>query len=258
MSKNIIETKLIQTAKCTVNTYARPNPSLFIFPGISSKPVWNKNNFKSAQILENNYDTIKEEFIQVKENNKLLNDYSLIDNEKGLHKGMWNWYSYVTKGKENDAFKQNFPKTHNILMGLDDLMRDVPFAYTFFSSLDHNSEIDPHYGPCNIRVRLHLGIDIPNNEEDNSKDFVKVGNEVIEGVVDYSKNTRSKCRFDIGEYSYNWKNGRSFVFDDTYIHSVCNISGKTRVILLVDLWHPELQPLERKAIVDMFNNTKKI
>ena len=39
-----------------------------------------------------------------------------------------------------------------------------------------------------------------------------------------------------------------FVFDDTYEHEVVNHSEEERVILLIDIWHPELDLEEREAI----------
>ena len=223
-----ITTKLVKSAKLTVNNLKRPNPSLFIFPGITWKPFWNPDDIPSALKLEKSYDLIKNEFLQAKMNNLLINDYSLSSNENMLHKGEWNWFSYVLKGKRNSKFSEVFPETNRILNSLDDLLVDLPFAYSFFSELKPNSEISPHYGACNLRLRIHLGIDIP-NDNDN-------------------------CFINIEEKSVNWKNGETIVFDDTYIHNVINKTDKTRVILLVDIWHPEIMKEEREAIVNMFNN----
>lgn len=219
------EAKLIKSALLRVNSYNRPNPTLFYFPGITSSSVWDSNQFKSARLLEQSYSFIKEEYVKAKHLNSLKNDYTMIDNEKSLHKGTWNWYSYIQKGKINESFKQQFPLTAQVLGSMDDLLCDVPFSYSFFSHLDSPSEIAHHYGPCNIRLRLHLGIDIPPGKD---------------------------CKINIEEKSFNWEEGKCILFDDTYIHNVVNSSGSSRTILLVDLWHPEITKNERKAIVEMF------
>lgn len=170
---NLVETKLIKSAVCRVNTFSRPFPTLFYFPGLTSKQVWDKNTSKSVKILEDNYNTIKQEFISASNSNSLSNDYTLIDKEQSLHKGSWEWYSMISKGQENVKFKEQLPKTREILMSLEDIMTDLPFAYTFFSSLASGAEIAPHYGPCNIRLRLHLGIDIPEENNSNSEKTVE-------------------------------------------------------------------------------------
>ena len=218
-----LEANLIKSAICKLNSYDRPNPTLFYFPGLTSKPVWNKDKFKCVKVLEENFNLIKQEYIDAEKSNILYNDYKLVDNEKSLHKGDWSWYSFISKGKVNNDFHKIFPQTYKILSSLDEIMYNIPFAYSFFSNLENGSEILPHYGPCNIRLRIHLGIEIPDNE----------------------------CFIEIAGNSKKWNEGKCIVFDDTFIHSVQNKSGKRRIILLIDTWHPELHYSEKEAITNM-------
>ena len=54
-----------------------------------------------------------------------------------------------------------------------------------------------------------------------------------------------------------WQEGVPIIFDDSYEHEACNLSeDKERVVLIFDIWHPDLQPNERQAIMDMFRNAK--
>lgn len=47
------------------------------------------------------------------------------------------------------------------------------------------------------------------------------------------------------------------IFDDTYEHEAGNLSKEgDRVLLLIDIWHPELEIGERNAIQDMFQIVK--
>jgi len=228
MSNNInLKCKILQSAKLSFNTINRPNPSLCYLPGLTSSPIWNEKDFKSCLILKENYTIIRDEYLNAYKNSILNNDYSIKDTEHKLHKGEWNWYSYIQKGKINTFFENAFPKTTKILSSLDDLMIKVPFSYSFFSELKPDSLIEPHYGPCNIRLRIHFGIDIPYNINED-------------------------CYMNIQEVSFNWENGECVVFDDSYLHSVVNKSKHTRVILLIDIWHPEISKNERKGIIDMF------
>jgi aspartyl/asparaginyl beta-hydroxylase (cupin superfamily) len=107
-----------------------------------------------------------------------------------------------------------------------DIMSGIPFAYGFFSRLSPNSTISPHYGPCNVRLRIHLGLDIPDN-----------------------------CYIKVAEEKKLWEEGKCLVFDDTYLHEVKNENKeKQRVILLLDIWHPDLKSEEIQAIHTMFNS----
>ena len=42
------------------------------------------------------------------------------------------------------------------------------------------------------------------------------------------------------------------MFDDTIEHEAWNDSGRTRVILLFDVWRPELSAEEQQLVVDLF------
>jgi len=216
-----METKLFKSAICRVNNIFRPYPTLFYFPGIKSQQVWDSNLIPTAKLLEKNSNTIAKEIINL---DNFENDYKLIDKEKSLHEGSWDWASYMSKGKVSPKFKEKFPNTYEILNSLDDLMFDVPFSYCFFSRLAPKSKIKPHYGPCNLRLRIHLGLDIPDN-----------------------------CFMKITDIKHNWEDYKTIVFDDTYIHEVENNNeNKYRTLLLLDIWHPEIKKEEREAIRNMF------
>jgi len=41
------------------------------------------------------------------------------------------------------------------------------------------------------------------------------------------------------------------VFDDTIEHEACNPSDRLRIVLIFDVWHPGLSPVEREAVAAM-------
>ena len=87
--------------------------------------------------------------------------------------------------------------------------------------------LDKHYGPCNIRLRVQMPLVLP---DDNEACFIRVGGQI---------------KF--------WKEGELLIFDDTYEHEACNLSDcHDRAVLIFDVWHPEIMPQERQAIVDLF------
>ena len=45
-----------------------------------------------------------------------------------------------------------------------------------------------------------------------------------------------------------WERGSAFVFDDTIEHEAANPSDQLRVVLIFDVWHPDLSPVERDAV----------
>ena len=49
-----------------------------------------------------------------------------------------------------------------------------------------------------------------------------------------------------------WHEGSAVVLDDSYVHEVWNDSEESRVVLLLDLWHPDVRREERENIAHMF------
>jgi aspartyl/asparaginyl beta-hydroxylase (cupin superfamily) len=135
----------------------RPSPTLFIFPGLKSQPVYHAADFSWTSSLEAHLDVIREEYVALKRKKKNISDYVVSGKEEhSLHHGEWNWFTYVAKGKRNTTFEADCPITSRLLNDIPGFMTDVPFAYAFFSSLQPQSAIKPHSAPCNIRLRCHF------------------------------------------------------------------------------------------------------
>jgi aspartyl/asparaginyl beta-hydroxylase (cupin superfamily) len=85
------------------------------------------------------------------------------------------------------------------------------------------AHIPPHNGLVNTRLICHLPLLVP-----------------------------GQCTFRVGNELRDWRQGRAWLFDDTIEHEAWNRSGETRVILLFDVWRPELSQEERELVVSLF------
>ncbi len=132
------------------------------------------------------------------------------------------------------AFEKRCPETTRLLTRVvgPDLMLRTPFAFAFFSTLHAGAAIAPHAAPCNLRLRVHLPL-------------VQVAESVHE------------CGLRVGSLVVPWREGRSVVFDDSFEHEAWNRTARDRVVLLFDVWHPDLNLAERIALIDMFDAMKK-
>ncbi|HOB13003.1 MAG TPA: aspartyl/asparaginyl beta-hydroxylase domain-containing protein [Novosphingobium sp.] len=92
-------------------------------------------------------------------------------------------------------------------------------ANAMFSMLAPRTSIPPHVGVANFRLLCHLPLIIP-----------------------------GKCWFRVGEEVHDWKSGTAWVFDDTIEHEAVNETDHLRVIMIFDVWHPDLSPAEKSAI----------
>lgn len=101
-----------------------------------------------------------------------------------------------------------------------------------FSRLTPGARIPPHTGFLNTRLICHLPLIVPPNC------YLRVGNEQRE-----------------------WRAGKAWVFDDTIEHEAVNGSDRSRVVLIFDIWRPELTLDERSqvaallAAIDSFSNS---
>lgn len=246
---------IVQSGLCKTIHRHRPTPSLFFFPGLTSKPVWNPHDIPFKHItsaLQTGFQDILQEYVNLRSkvdpqdvsaalaadssqskhthqsNSAIKSDYDTKNEKNKLHHGNWDWNSYLLKGVKQSQFEQSCPKTTKILESLSTfplLMSSTPFSYAFFSTLSPKAMIDPHYGPCNLRIRCHFPLILPDGD---------VGMKVAGNTI-------------------RWKLGEPLFFDDSYQHEgkcvdivhsnfsddvsvVWNNTDKDRVVLLFDLW----------------------
>nr|KAG5686434.1 hypothetical protein BaRGS_017702 [Batillaria attramentaria] len=91
-----------------------------------------------------------------------------------------------------------------------------------FSVVMPGTTVLPHYGPTNIRLRAHLGLQVP-----------------------------AECHMVVNNTRVEWKEGQIVCFDETFLHHVKHEGtpeSLPRVILIVDLWHPNLTVEQQKMI----------
>ncbi|KAF0732683.1 hypothetical protein Ae201684P_014172 [Aphanomyces euteiches] len=219
---------LLRSALCLTTAKPRPSPTLFMFPGLKSAPFHNPRDFEWTAALEANLDTIREEYLRLKDQKK-KSDYVLTGQEHTLHQGQWDWFSYVSKGKRMPSFEEECPNTTALLNAIPGFMTSLPFAYAFFSTLQPQSSIKAHSAPCNIRLRCHFPLWVPKG-----------------------------CGIRVADETTEWEEGKCLLFDDSYDHEVWHdgLEGE-RVVLLFDIWHPDLIPEEREALVQMFADAKE-
>jgi len=98
---------------------------------------------------------------------------------------------------------------------------NTPLGTLKFSYIAAKAHILPHTGGNNYRLRAHLPLVVPKN--------YKVENsERVEMVINN------------GEHVIRWEEGKLVVFDDSFEHEVYNESSENRLILIIDLIHPDM------------------
>jgi aspartate beta-hydroxylase len=134
----------------------------------------------------------------------------------------WTGYYFFRHGVRRDANCERCPATTRALERL-------PLAYVrehgpevLFSVFTPGTHLLPHRGVTNVRIVGHLPLIVP-----------------------------EQCALRVGGEVHEWAYGRAVVFDDTYEHEAWNRSATTRVVLIFDLWHPDLSAVEIAALSDL-------
>ena len=111
-------------------------------------------------------------------------------------------------------------------------LREVPLAdvkgrspSVIFSLLLPGAHIPPHTGEVNTRLVCHLPLVVP-----------------------------EKCALRVGNETRPVVEGSAWAFDDTIEHEAWNGSDRARVILLFEVWKPELSDRERAQVRGLFES----
>jgi len=139
---------------------------------------------------------------------------------EGVDSGMWNvLYLYLNHKKFEDNCER-FPTTLSAIA--DAFPRH--YSHAFFSALTPGSHILKHTGPSNRMLRVWLPI---------------CG---LDGF-----------RLRVGDTMLNPKAGEAFVWDHSFEHEAWHDGEETRVVLIVDIWHPDLSDAEVKFLSTLQN-----
>jgi tetratricopeptide (TPR) repeat protein len=186
----------------------RDNPRMTMYPGLTARAVHDPAQFAAVRALEAAFDAIKREVAT-------LADTVFHPEAEGLD-GTQGWdvlllYERGRKNAENCALCPvitNIIESHATVRTLAGLM--------YVSKTNPGTHIKPHLGPTNVRLRCHLGIKVPEGD----------------------------CGLRVDGQPVRWTEGSCIVFDDHLEHESWNFTAEPRIVLIIDLWHPDLTPPE--------------
>lgn len=92
-----------------------------------------------------------------------------------------------------------------------------------YSLLRPSTHIKPHHGMLNTRLICHMPLI-----------------------------TNDRCALRCGNETRSWQQGRLMIFDDSIEHEAWNRGDATRIIVLFEIWRPEISLDERRALTAVF------
>ena len=205
-------------------------PLYYLFPELPQIQFYERNGFPWLDKVEAATASIRAELIEVLKDQSRFKPYVTGDPRRPHHdqEGMLNnpdWSAFYL-WKNGEIVQENAARCPATLNAL----ADVPLARVknrspsvLFSQLRPGARIPPHTGFVNTRLICHLPLIVPRD-----------------------------CGFRVGNDTRVPVEGKAWVFDDTMEHEAWNRSDQTRVILLFEIWRPELTEEERRLVSAMF------
>ncbi len=180
------------------------------FPGLAAHAWHDPGEFDFVPLLEAASGSIREEVLALVGDSfaKYRPDLAL--------EGEWTTYKLWSFGTPH---RENLDRCPRTAAALDSLSTDHAAGLTYFSALGPGTRVAAHCGPTNTRLRCHLGIVVPPG-----------------------------CAIRAGTATRSWEEGNCIVFDDSFEHEVWNESDRHRYVLILDVWHPDLTPVEVWAL----------
>jgi hypothetical protein len=202
-------------------------PPVFLYPGIKAKTYFDPAQFTGVEAIARQTDSIRNEFLALTESS--LSEFAgrlggLHAAADGKSMGKWSMIPLIRNGIVVEEFASRCPTTMRLAAGLDLPKLGMISPSLYFSVLEPKSRIAPHSGMTNARLIAHWPLIVPDD-----------------------------CGFRVGGETREWKVGTPMVFDDMTNHEAWNDSDRMRVVLIADLWRPELTPLEKMAVADLMD-----
>ncbi len=187
--------------------------------GLRTQPVHDPAQFWFVSFLEEQYPQIRAEIEQVLDR-PLDPVRPTLEDGWLARSGSWRQAYLFRDGRWQDQVCARFPVTTAILAEIPEVTALSP-GVVLISRLSPGTHIMPHCGATNAVLRLHLGVRVPGGAT------LRVADETL-----------------------SWEEGRCLVFDDSFEHEVRHEGTEDRVVLIVDIAHPDLDSELRAGLLE--------
>ncbi|KAM5281650.1 aspartyl/asparaginyl beta-hydroxylase isoform 2-T2 [Ctenodactylus gundi] len=193
--------------------------SLYNVNGLKAQPWWTPREtgyIDLVKSLERNWKLIRDEGLAVMDKARGL---FLPEDENLREKGDWSQFTLWQQGRKNENACKGAPKTCSLLEKFPETT-GCRRGQIKYSIMHPGTHVWPHTGPTNCRLRMHLGLVIP----------------------------KDGCKIRCANETKTWEEGKVLIFDDSFEHEVWQDASSFRLIFIVDVWHPELSPQQRRSL----------
>lgn len=204
-------------------------PTSFFYPGLPQTSFYDPGAFPWVAALEAAAPAIRAELVALLDERDGFHPYVEGDADRPnrghalLDDRRWSAFDLYRSGQPVKDNVRRCPATMRALAGAPLPLISGRSPMALFSLLEPRTHIPPHWGMLNTRLICHLPLIVP-----------------------------PTCRLRVGNHQRTVEPGRMMIFDDSIEHEAWNDSDKVRVVLLFEIWRPEISERERAALTAMF------
>ncbi len=204
-------------------------PSSFYFPGLPQRQFYERGEFDWLPAVEAAVPDMQAELQAVLSETADFDPYIVAGKNRPrpqnplFEDARWGARYFWQNGEAVSSQAERCPATMAALA-----LAPMPFIserspMALWSMLKPGTHIQPHHGLLNTRLICHIPLIVPGN-----------------------------CALRVGNETRAWQAGKALIFDDSIEHEAWNRSDAIRVMLLFEIWRPELSQAERDGLTRIF------
>ena len=204
-------------------------PSSFYFPGLPQRQFYERDEFPWLTEIEAAVPEMQAELRAVLADGNDFAPYVEAHADRPLaanplmNDPKWGAYYFWRNGEIVPENAARCPVTMQALQHAPMPLIDQRSPIALWSLLKPDTHIQPHHGLLNTRLICHIPLIVPQG-----------------------------CALRVSNETRSWREGEALIFDDSFEHEAWNKSDATRVILLFEIWRPEISLDERAALTAIF------
>jgi Aspartyl/Asparaginyl beta-hydroxylase len=204
-------------------------PNSFYFPGLPQRQFYERDEFEWLAAIEAAVPEMQSELQAALAVNSEFDPYVVATTERPrptnplINDPKWGARYFWQNGEAVTAQAEACPATMAALAQAPMPVIAGRSPMALWSMLKPGTHIQPHHGLLNTRLICHVPLVTPD-----------------------------QCALRVGNETREWEEGKTLIFDDSIEHEAWNRSDSTRVVLLFEIWRPEITPPEREVLTAIF------
>ena len=205
-------------------------PTTFYFPGLPQRPYYEREEFDWLPAIEAEAPAMQAELATIiGAGESAFTPYVTgspdrpLPNNHLLGDPSWGAYYLWEAGSPVAGHAEACPRVMAALTKAPIPVIAGRSPMALFSLLRPGTHIAPHNGLLNTRLIVHVPLIAPPG-----------------------------CTLRVGAETREWREGEALIFDDSFEHEAWNRGERTRIVLLFEIWRPEIGEAERAELVTLF------